>query len=78
MSENRSTQLSAVRYSVEFYGPIPEHLEIGDKLRIEGEVTVRGLSGDMVDVTAIGRDPEFLVGGVSVDLLSNHLEVNRG
>jgi hypothetical protein len=62
--------------NVNFYGRIPDNLKVGDKLQIAGVVTVKRIGADLVDITALGTDPDFALGGISVDLVANRLNVN--
>ena len=62
-------------FNVTFYGIAPDGLRVGDTLNVHGRATVGSIQGDLVDITALGADPTFTLGSVTVDLHSNRFEV---
>jgi Flp pilus assembly protein TadG len=46
-------------------------------LTINGTVTVRQIQAELVDITGYGRDTEYTLGGLTIDLVSNRLEVTQ-
>jgi len=62
-------------FNVSFDGTAPDEIKVGDKLTIQGAVQVRAITAGLVDITSYGRDPEYALGEITVDLVSNKLEV---
>ena len=70
--------MSAAEFTVRFRGDVPDGLKVGDVLQISGAVTVHSITGELVDVRALGDEGAgYLVGDTNVDLYSNRLGVSR-
>lgn len=63
------------RFTVTFEGTPPDPTAVGDKLHIEGTVTVHGITADLIDISSWDSGKEYIPGKVSIDLYSNKLTV---
>jgi hypothetical protein len=64
-----------VQIAATFRADVPADLKVGDKLAVEGRITVRRITGDLVEITSLGASPEFTLGGVEIDAYANDLTV---
>lgn len=65
-----------VDFRVDFMGEAPEGLRVGDELTIQGRVTVRAITADLVDISGIASDGiDCVLGSTTVDLFANRLQV---
>lgn len=69
--------MSQARFTVEFLGDAPLNLQPGDELKINGVVTVHGISAPLVDVSDFLHRTIYVPGETTVELYSNDLDVER-
>ncbi len=65
------------RFAVEFRTDAPDDIRVGDTLNVEGWATIRAITGDLVDITKLGSDPEFVLGEVEIALVSRNIRVSK-
>jgi hypothetical protein len=58
-------------FRVEFRGEAPDTLKVGDRLKLAGEVFVKSIDADAIEITGYG-DPgmEYALGDLTISLLS--------
>jgi hypothetical protein len=67
------------RFTVEFRGTPPANAKVGDRLEINGTVTIQRIGAELIDVSHLGAEgwKSYLPGEIAIDLVSNHLEVSQ-
>lgn len=58
-------------------GELPDAIQIGDKLTLNGTVTVHTITGELIDVTSHGGNPEYIPTTAEVGVYSNSIKLNR-
>lgn len=63
-------------YTIQFDGPLPDPLAVGDLVKVGFVATVKSLEADLLDVTMLGSArSEFVLGEVTVALVANDAAV---
>ena len=64
------------RYTVSFWGPVPDSVSVGDAVTVSGKAHVCEIKGEVVDVTDFGSpEPKYVLGETTIALVSSRFDV---